>query len=625
MPPLSNRRTRISYINRDFSEFRTALYQFAKTYFPNQLVDQSENNPAAIMLEAASYVGDVLSFTADTSLAESFLYTANERINMMRLAQSLGYKAKTTVPAQVELEIFQLVPSIGSGNSTAPDYRYALYVQSGTVVSTTDTDAKLFYLVDDVDFRFSSSLDPTVSTVYSVTGDGSIEYYLLKKKVRAVSGEIKTATFDFTEPKIYDKIVIREPNVTQILSVTDSDNNVWYEVDYLAKDLVPISMRNLPYNDPTLSEYRSSVPYLLNFKQTEYRFVTRYRKDDFIELQFGAGMSSEADEEIVPNPFNVGLGLPYFERSVDVSIDPMNFLYTKTYGTVPSETTLTVRYAVSNGLSENVGSNLITRIVNANIVDPVDTTDSVVLQTIKDSLTVNNPFPAYGGQNKKPIDQIREEAMANFAAQNRAVTKEDYILRCYAMPAKYGAITKAYIEQDTQLRTLAGDRQPNNNALNLFILSYDNNRNFVSCNEAIKENFRNYIRQYREMTTAINIRDPFIINITVDVDIIPFPDQNSNEVILRCLDVMIDYFDPDKVQINQPIIISLLRTLLDKVEGVMTVSNIEFGCVVGDGYSNNWYDLKNAERNGIIYPPRSISIFEVKNRTRDLRCRVVEG
>lgn len=615
----------VKYVNRDFSEFRTALYQFAKTYFPEQLVDQNESNPAAIMLEAAAYVGDVLSYTADTSLAESFLYTANERINMMRLAQSLGYKAKTTVPAQVEVELFQLLPAAGSGNLQRPDFRYALYVKSGTVISTTDTDAVTFYTTEDVDFRFSSSIDPTVTTVYSLTNDGVIEYYLAKKKVRAVSGEIKTSTFAFTEPKIYDKIVIREPNVTDILSVVDSDNNTWYQVDYLAKDLVPITTRNLPFNDPKLSEYRSSVPYLLNFKQTEHRFVTRYRKDDFIELQFGSGMSSEADEEIVPNPFNVGLGLPYLERSVDVSIDPMNFLYTRTYGTVPSNTTLTVRYAVANGLADNVSANRITQIVTADIVNPVDTTDSVVLQTIRDSLTVNNPFPAYGGQNKKPIDQIRDEAMANFAAQNRAVTKEDYILRCYAMPAKYGAITKAYIENDAQLRNLAGDRLPNNNSMNLYVLSYDANRNFVACNDAIKENLRNYLKQYRLLTDAINIRDPFIIDISVDVDIIPYADENSNEVILRCLDVMIDYFDPDKISINQPIIISNLRSALDRVSGVMTVVNIDFGCIIDTGYSNNWYDLEVAERNGIIYPPQTIAIFQVRNRLRDLRCRVVEG
>lgn len=623
--PLTNAKKSIKYINRDFAEFRTALYAFAKSYFPNQLVDQSENNPAAIFLEAASYVGDVLSFTADTSIAESFLYTANERINMMRLAQSLGYKAKTVVPSQVDIDIFQLLPAVGSGNSTNPDFRYALYVKAGTTISTTDTDATMFYLTDDVDFRFSSSLDPTTITAYSVTGDGSIEMYLAKKKVRAVSGQLKVQTFDFTDPKIYDKIVIREPNVTEVVSITDSDNNIWYQTDYLAKDLVPITMRNLPYNDPNLAQYRSSVPYLLNFKQTEHRFVTRYRKDDFLEIQFGSGMSSEADEEIVPNPFNVGLGLPYFERSVDVSIDPMNFLYTKTYGTTPSNTTLTVTYAVANGLSDNVTSNTITQIVNADIVDPVDTTDSVVLQTIRDSLTVNNPFPAYGGQNKKPIDQIREEAMANFAAQNRAVTKEDYILRCYSMPAKYGSIAKAYVEKDTQLGGWNFDRLPNNNALNLYLLSADSSGALVTANAAIKENIRSYLAQYRLMTDAINIRDAFIIDIACEVSIITYPDANSNEVILKCLEVMIDFFNVSRISINQPIIISSLRTALDRVEGVLTVSDIAFDSVIDAGYSNNWYDMKSAERNGIIYPPMTISCFNVRYPKRDLRVRVIDN
>lgn len=625
MPPLSNRRNSIKYLNKDFSEFRTSLYNFAKSYFPNQLVDQNESNPAAIFIEAASYVGDVLSYTADTSLAESFLYTANERINMMRLAQSLGYKAKTVVPSQAEIDIFQLLPSVGSGNDTRPDWRYGLVVKSGAVLSTTDTDATTFYTVDDVDFRFSSSFDPTTTTVYSVTQTGEVEFYLAKKKVKAVSGELKTATFTFTDPKIYDKIVIREPNVSQIVRVTDSDNNIWYEVDYLAKDIVPITMRNLPFNNPALSEYRSSVPYLLCYKQTEHRFVTRYRKDDFIEIQFGSGLSSEADEEIVPNPFNVGIGLPYFERSVDVSVDPMNFLYTRTYGTAPSDTTLTVTYAVANGVSDNVAANTITTVVSADVVDPVDSTDSVVLQTIRDSLAVNNPTPAYGGQNKKQLDQIREEAMANFAAQNRAVTKEDYILRCYTMPAKYGSVAKAYIENDKQIGGWQKEFIPNPNALNLYVLAYNESRQLVTCNDAIKTNLMSYLSNYRMMTDAITLRDAFIIDIGLNIDIIPRPDQNSNEVILRCIDVLVDLFDVDRMSINQPIIISDIRTALDRVEGVMTVSDIEVENIVGGEYSNNYYDVKSATRSGILYPPMSPSIFQVRFPKRDIKCRVIEG
>jgi hypothetical protein len=616
----------VKYVNKDFAEYRQALINLAKNYFPNTYQDFNESSPGMMFIEMASYVGDVLSFYGDVQLQESLLYTVEERINLYNLAQSLGYKAKTVVPASVELDIYQLVPSIGEGVQTQPDFRYALVVEENMVVKTGDRqDPVYFRTVDSVDFRFSSSYDPTTVTVYSVTDDGSIEYYLLKKKVKAVSGEIKTAVFDFGQPKKYDKIVLNDDNVTEIIDVLDADGDTWYEVPYLAQDLVPVAVRNTPYNDAVLAQYKSSVPYLLCFHQTERRFITRLRKDDKLEIQFGAGMSSEADEEIIPNPFNVGLGLPYFERVTDVSVDPLNFLYTRTYGTAPNNTTLTIRYAVAEGLRENVNANTITEIVSKTVVDPADSLDSSVLTTIKDSLLVNNPSPAFGGQNRKPLDVIREEAIANFAAQNRSVTREDYILRCFTLPAKYGSVSKAYIEQDLQLsRWNDGEQIPNPYALNLYVLSYDANRRFVAANEAIKENLRTYLRQYRLMTDAVNIRDPYVINLGIEFEIVTRPNENSNEVLLRCIEKLIELFDPDKMEINQPILISKVMTELDRVSGVQTVQSLKFVNLFdqNQGYSGNIYDVDTATRNGILYPSLDPSIFEIRYPKRDIKGRV---
>ena len=295
---LNNYKRATNYINKDFSSFRTAMINYLKNYFPNQYSDFNESSPGMGIIEAIASVADSLAFYGDVNLQESFLSLVDERINLYNLAQSMGYKAKTVVPASVELEIFQLIPSVGEGSSTKPDWRYGLYIKENMVCSTTDTDAIFFRTVDAVDFRFSSSYDPTTTTVYSVTDDGSIEYYLAKKKVKAVSGEIKSKTFQFSDPKIYDKIVITEDNVTEVVKVTDSDNHIRYEVSHMAQDLVPISVRNVPYNDSTLSKYQSSVPYVLSYRQTEHRFITRLRKDDYLEIQFGAGLSSEADEEM---------------------------------------------------------------------------------------------------------------------------------------------------------------------------------------------------------------------------------------------------------------------------------------------------------------------------------------
>jgi hypothetical protein len=612
----------VKYINKDFSEFRTALINHAKNYFPDTYQDFNESSPGTMFIEMAAYVGDVMSFYGDVQLQESFLNTVDERINLYNLAQGMGYKPKTVVPSSVDLEIFQLVPSIGEGSDTRPDYRYALIVEPNMVCQTSD--AIKFRTIDAVDFRFSSSFDPTETSVYSVTDDGAIEYYLLKKNVKSVSGEIRTATYEFGDPKKYDKIVLPDTNVTEIIDIVDGDGNVWYEVPYMAQDLVPISVRNTPYNNPTYSKYRSSVPYILCYKQVERRFVTRMRKDELLELQFGAGLSSEADEEIVPNPFNVALGLDYFERVVDVSIDPLNFLYTRTYGTAPNNTTLTIRYSVANGLVDNVNSSTISEIVTSEIINPSETLDSNVLTTIRDSLAINNVNPAFGGANKKPLEVIRQEAIANFAAQNRAVTKEDYILRCFTMPAKFGSIAKAYIEQDEQKNRWNDEMRANPFSLNLYILGYDADKRFVPVNEVIQENLRNYLKQYRLMTDAVNIKTPFVVNVGIDFEIITRPQENSNEVLLRCVEKLSRMFAPDKMEINQPVLISKVYTEIDSVDGVQTVQKVEFVNLfdMNQGYSGNVYDIETATRNGILYPSLDPMIFEVKYPKRDIKGRV---
>ncbi len=615
----------VKYTNKDFGELRKGLINYAKNYFPTTYNDFNESSPGMMFIEMAAYVGDVLNFYSDVQLQESFLYTVNEKINLYNLSQGMGFKPKTIVPAQVDLDIMQLVPAKGTGQNTEPDFSYALTVNEGMIVRTDE--GTQFRTVQPVDFRHSSSLDPTVTSVYSVLNDGSIEYYLLKKHVKAVQGQVVTQTFEFTDPKIYDKITLLDSNIGEIIDVVDSDGNIWYEVPYLAQDLVPIAIRNIEFNDPELSQFRSSVPYLLCYKQTEKRFVTRLRKDDLMEIQFGAGLSSEADEEIIPNPMNVGIGLEYYKRVDDLSIDPSNFLYTKTYGSAPNNTTLTVRYSISNGLSGNVASNTINNILDVDIESPSENLDTVLLTDIIDSLSVTNQEAAYGGLNRRPIDTVREEAMANFAAQNRAVTKEDYILRCYTMPSKYGAIAKAYIEQDIQnSQWNSQEKVPNPFALNLYILSVNENGQFVASNRAIKENLRNYLRQYRLMTDSINIKDAFIINIGVEYEIITRPDYNSYDVLLRCNARLMELLDNSKMEINAPIMLSNLMVELDKIEGVQTVENLEIINLtdVNEGYSSNVYPIEEAKRHNVIYPSLDPCIFEVKFPKKDIRGRVID-
>jgi hypothetical protein len=618
----------VSYLGKDFSQIRKNLIEFTKQYFPTTYTDFSEASSGMILLELSAYVGDVLSYYADNNLKESLLEQASERGNIYDIANMLGYRPKNSIPAYVTLDVFQLVPSIGSGNNVAPDYTYALSIKPGMQVSANNGSA-VFRTLDLVDFSYSSSFDPTEVTVYE--SDDSTKqptYYLLKKQVQAVSGQIVTRTFTFGSPVAYDKIVLPESNIIDIISMTESDGDNWYEVPYLAQDTIFESVPNLAENDPDLYQYRSASPNLLKMKRTAKRFVTRLRSDNLLELQFGAGVSDNNDEEIIPNPTNVGNGLSGLRRNIDVDIDPSNFLYTRTYGQAPANTTLTVTYTIGNGISDNVVANVLTNIQQVNYDEDVNSTGAVpVFNFVKNTVAVTNPVPASGAKNSDTLQDIKNNALSNFATQNRMVTRDDYIIRAYSMPAKFGSISKAYIVPDDQIiqEDYTQNRLPNPLALNMYILGFNENKQLTALNTAVKENLKTYLSQYRILTDAVNIKDAFIINVGVQFEISVLSNYNSNEVLLNCINTLKTYFDVDRWQINQPILKTEVMNVISNVKGVQNLVNLTFNNVYDTtlGYSGNVYDLSSATKNGVIYPSLDPSIFEVKFPNQDIKGRVV--
>ena len=618
----------ISYLGKDFGQFRKNLIDFTKQYFPNDYNDFNESSPGMLFMEMASYVGDVLSYYADNNLKESLLEQASERKNIYDLAKTLGYKSKNAIPSYCNVDIFQLIPATGSGTNVAPDFSYALTIKPGLQIKQSDGSAE-FRTLDTVDFSFSSSINPTEVTVYesNETTKQPI-YYLLKKQAQVVSGKLKTATFSFTSPKQYDKVVIDDTNIIDIVSCTETDGDAWYEVEYLAQDTIFQEVPNLIENDPDFAQYRSSSPSLLKLLKTSKRFITRLRSDRKLEIQFGAGISDNNDEEIIPNPDNVGNGLAVFRRPIDVDIDPSNFLYTRAYGQAPSNTTLTITYTVGGGVSDNVSAGVLTKIEKIDFDDdPNATTSAAMNNFVKSSVTVSNEKPATGGKSGDSVQDIKNNAMANFATQNRLVTRDDYIIRCYSMPAKFGSVAKSYIVPDDQLsqNQFETTRIPNPLAMNLYVLGFDKNRNLTSLNEAIKTNLKNYLDYYRILTDAINIIDAFIINIGLEFEITVATNYNSNEVLLNCIEELKTYFDIDKWQINQPIVMSDIMNLLGRVRGVNSVVDVNIKNLydTANNYSGNIYDLNTATKQGIIYPPLDPAIFEVKFPKKDIKGRVV--
>lgn len=618
----------VSYLGKDFGQFKRNLLDFAKQYFPTTYTDFNEASPGSLFIEMSAYVGDVLSYYADNNLKESLLEQAAERGNIYDLAKSLGYKPLNVVPAYTKLDVFQIIPATGSGTNVQPDWRYATIIQPDMRIKQSGGSA-IFRTTDTIDFGFSSSFESTEVTIYeSDAATLSPTYYLLKKQADAVSGDVKTATFSFGSPIAYDKIVLTESNIIEIISVTESDGDAWTEVPYLAQDTVFEAVANLLENDPELSPYRASAPSLLKLKRTAKRFITRLRSDNRLELQFGAGISSNNDEEIVPNPTNVGNGLASLRRGVDIDIDPSNFLNTRTYGQAPANTSLTITYTVGNGIADNVAAGVLNQIDFINFDSNINEATNVGLTNfVRNSIAVTNPNPAVGAKTADTLQDIKNNALANFATQNRLVTREDYIVRAYSMPAKYGSVAKAYIVPDDQIsqESYQDKRIPNPLAMNLYVLGMNELGQLTQVNQAVKENLKTYLDYYRMITDAINIKDGFIINIGVNFEITVLSKYNSNEVLLNCIKTLRTYFDVNRWQINQPILKSDVFNMLGNIKGVQSVINVTFTNLFDTdfGYSGNVYDLKPATRNGIIYPSLDPSIFEVKYLEKDIRGRVV--
>ena len=615
----------IRYLNKDFSQFRANLIEFAKNYFPNTYNDFNEASPGMMFIEMASYVGDVLSYYTDNQLKESLLEYAGNKPNVLALAANVGYKTKNTIPASVDLDVFQLLPAKSSALGKIPDWSYALTLKENMIVRSETTNVE-FRTLSLVNFAASSSFDPTDVSIYQVNDiDNTPEYYLLKKKVKAISGTVQTKTFTFENAKRFDKILINDTDIIEVLSITDSDNNEWTEVPFLAQDTLFEAVANTVQNDPELSQY-TDVPYLLKLKKTARRFVTKFRADKNLEIQFGPGVSDNDDEEIIPNPDNVGSSLNGLQTQFDRPIDPSNFMYTKTYGLAPSNTTLTVKYTTGGGINSNVNAYTLKNVVEVTYQIDSQSLNTTLLNRIKSSVACTNPNPASGGKSEESIEEVRQNAMSTFAAQQRAVTAQDYIIRSYSMPPRFGSIAKAYVIQDQQINPDNGQEMiANPLAINLYTLGYDANGSLTGLNTAIKENLKTYINTYRILTDAVNIKTAYVINIGVKFEIITLPEYNSNEVLIKCIDKLKSIFNNKQWQINQPIVLSKIYTELDRVDGVQSVTSVNIVNLYDstDGYSGNVYDIAAATKAGVIYPSLDASIFEIKYPNKDIIGKVV--
>ena len=604
----------ISYLNKTFDGFKTNLIDYAKTYFPETYNDFSETDPGYMFIEMASYIGDVMSFYIDTQIQETFLLHAKEKENLYALSYMLGYRPKASYSSVTTVDIFQLIPSITSGGNLEPNYTYAAVIPANTQLTSNGFGTK-FITTDKVDF---SDINNTELTFVNDN------YFLLKKSVKAISAEIKSTVISFSTPQKFSIANINDENILQILDVVDEQGNQWYEVPYLAQSTIFDKVSNP-------SSGSDGIPYLIQLKRVPRRFVSRLLSDNKLQLEFGAGVSNKTDQTILPTPDNVGLGLVPGISTLYNDYNKAGVFFTQEYGLAPSNN-ITVRYLVGGGLNSNTGVNTITTIDSSNVYfsSGVDSNIDSMARYVIDSIAVNNPIPATGGRNGDQIEEIRNNALNSYQSQLRAVTKIDYMTRALSLPSEYGAVSKVYVTSDIskeQLPTITTSTIEERNPLSLdmYILGYNSNKQLVLASDTLKNNLLVYINEYRMATDAINIKDAFYINIGINFDIVVRNGFNNNLVVSECINTLKEYFNIEKWNINQPIIISDVISVLLQVKGVQSVSKIEFinkQDNTGNTYSKYAYDIQGATRNNVIYPSLDPSIFEIRNPNVDIQGRV---
>ena len=594
----------IKYIGREFGDFKQELVELAKNYFPDTYNDFSDTAPGTMFIEMAAYVGDILSFYQDTQLQETFLQHAQNPQNLYTLAYMMGYRPRVTSAARTTLDVTQQVLAING----KPNWNQALKLNENSSVKSTATGNTTFITEQPLDFKFSSSYDPTditVTTTDPITGTPTL--FTLSKKVNAYSGEIKTSTTTFTTAEKYSTIEIEDTDIINVLSITDSDGNEWTEVPFLGQDTVFVEEQNN-------STDNNLVPSILKLKTVPRRYVTRFTSKGVLQIQFGAGVSLAEDREFLPDPTSIR---KYANQSkvdkIDTAYDPSNFLFTKTYGLAPSNTTLTVKYVVGGGVEANAPANTI---VDTEVISVVATDSSTI-----DTITFNNPQPATGGKDGDTVEELRQNALKSFSEQKRTVTLQDYTVRALSLPSQFGSIAKAYVTREN-IANITDPLNSNPLALSLYTLAYDNQGKLLTASKTLKENLKLYLSQYMLLTDAIDIKDAFIVNIGVQFEVLTLPNYASRDVLLNCTNAIKDYFNISNWNINQPINLSNLFTLLDQIKGVQTVKKVRITNKNGGNYSEYGYDTEGATKDNIVYPSYDPCIFEVKYPDVDIEGRV---
>lgn len=598
--PLKQFRNR-SYLAKDFDSLRSQLLSYARLYYPDRIQDFSETSLGGVFLDLAAYVGDVMSFYMDHQYNELDPDTAIETRNIERLIRSSGVKITGSSPSVADVTMFIEVPATSNG---VPDPTALPLIKANSIfISTVGVK---FYLLSDVDFS-SKKTDGTYSAEVKVgkkLSNGTPITFTMALTGQCISGTEETETFSLGSFQPFKTIVLSNPNVTDILSVNDSNGNVYYEVNSLADDVVYKNVLNLTKDSAEISEALKVLP-------APYRYTTNVDlATRTTSLILGGSEDTNIEDDAIPDPSEFAISLPYSKTFSRTSINPLKLLNTRTLGVYSINSDLTVVYRHGGGLNHNAPPNSINAVSQLNIQFPLNPQLDVGI-SVRNSFGITNRNQATGGEDAPTIDELKLLIQSARNSQERIVTREDLLARVYSLPANFGRVFRAAV-------------RPNlNNPLvtQLYVLSRDRFNTLVKSSDTLKENLRKYLAPYRLITDAIEILDSPVVNLSLTFDVVIDPSLNQQLVLQNILKALIEQLDVKNFSIDQPIVISNIQNLIYVTPGVLSVNNLEFknmtGIINNSEYSDVSYDVKGNTRKGLLYPPPG-GIFEFRYPDTDI-------
>jgi hypothetical protein len=599
----------ISYSNRDFESLRNDLKRFVSTYYKDVLVDTTDTSLAGMLIDVAAYVGDVTSYYLDHQFNENSLEKAVETRNIERLVREAGVKIQGKSPAIGFLDISIVIPSKLENGVYIPDRQKIPKIKAESIF--TSRRGIKFYLTDDVDFAETNSAGDLIADFSINQTSNSIPVnFLLTRNVLVVSSKLKIQTVNIPDNFTpFRTISINDVDATEIVRVVDTDGEEYYEVESLTQSTI---FKRIPNSrlDSNLADER------IKLIHAPRRFITsRSSVSGQISLTFGSGNEDVFDEDIIPDPSEHAIKLYGDRKSLNkITIDPNSFLGTQTLGISPRNTTLSIYYRSGGGLNHNSGVGEVNSVTTLITEFPagISTSESTLIRA---SASCNNQKVIIGGEDEPSIESLRQIALLNKNSQNRIVSREDLLARVYSLPNNFGRVFRAAVRDN-----------PNNpQAAQLFILSRNSSGNLILSSDTLKENLSRYLSKFRIITDAIDILDGSIVNLGINYNITINRDAISSVVISEINNKIIQYFNIENFQIDQPVKIGEIENLIINTPDVESINNITFinktGTIGNNIYSNYFFDpTRNIDR-GYLFPPVG-GLFEIKYPNNDIVGRI---